>query len=122
MSMMSEMDIPPGTHIIELKTVEALPLSYSLTQNFPNPFNLTTKITYELPAKQNQSFHHVMLNVFNILGQKVRTLVNERQEPGRYKVSWDGRTDSGDLVVSGVYLFTIKAGNYAASKKMVLLK
>ncbi|MEJ5261800.1 MAG: LamG-like jellyroll fold domain-containing protein [Ignavibacterium sp.] len=89
-----------------------IPNEYSLAQNFPNPFNASTKIKYSIPKN---SF--VELKVFNLLGQEVATLVNEEKPAGHYEIYFD----ASDLP-SGVYFYTLKAGEYVNSKKMILLK
>lgn len=91
--------------------------SFYLKQNFPNPFNAETIIEYSLPA-ENQ----VKLVVYNLLGQKVRTLLDERQTVGRKRVIWDGRNDRGETVASGIYFCRIEAGELSQTKKMLLLK
>ncbi len=102
---------------------------FSLKQNYPNPFNLTTTIPFtipSLPVNSSQFMVHspptVTLNIYNILGQKVRTLVDEKKLPGEYKVNWDGKDEKGNEVGSGIYLYKLKARDYQQVKKMVLLK
>lgn len=94
-----------------------LPRSYALDQNYPNPFNPVTVISYALPEESE-----VRLTIYNVLGQRVVELVNEMQSPGYYRVTWDGKDESGGSCASGVYLYTIKAGDFAQSRKMMLLK
>jgi hypothetical protein len=89
-----------------------LPKTYALDQNYPNPFNPTTIINYELPIT-----NYVDLSIYNLLGQKVTFLVNERQQAGEYQVEWDASGFS-----SGVYYYKIKAGKFQDVKKMVILK
>jgi predicted outer membrane repeat protein len=89
-----------------------LPEAYSLSQNFPNPFNATTEIRYQLPTASR-----VRLEVFNLLGERVATLVDEEQKAGCRSVTWDG---SG--LSSGLYLYRLTAGEFADRKKMLLLK
>ena len=93
------------------------PGQFSLSQNAPNPFNPTTTIRYELPQTTQ-----VVLKVYNLLGQEVRLLVNERQEAGFHTVLWDGRNIAGRSVSSGVYFYRLEAGEFTRSKKMMLLK
>ncbi|RKY89982.1 hypothetical protein DRQ09_00155, partial [candidate division KSB1 bacterium] len=93
------------------------PRTFALKQNYPNPFNPTTTIKYDLPAGTK-----VQLKIFNMLGQEVKTLVNEYREAGYHKVIWDGRNNNGIRVASGVYIYAIKAGKYFKAKKMVLLR
>ena len=94
-----------------------LPRAFSLAQNFPNPFNPTTVISYELAEPSD-----VELTIFNMLGQKVRTLVNEKQITGAYSSRWDGLTDSGQQVASGIFLYTLRAGKFRQTRKLVLMK
>jgi hypothetical protein len=91
---------------------ESLPGKHELYQNSPNPFNPTTKITYEL-----QIINTVELSIFNLLGQKVKTLVSERQEPGSYNVTWDA-----SRYPSGIYYYKLETGGFTKTKKMILLK
>lgn len=93
---------------------------FELFQNYPNPFNPTTKITYTLP--QNQTNSKVKLEIFNSLGQKLKTLVDKNQIAGSYEVLWDGRNNEGLLVASGVYYCRLKTTNFVAARKMILLK
>ncbi|MFZ5515263.1 MAG: YCF48-related protein [Candidatus Zhuqueibacterota bacterium] len=90
---------------------------FELNQNYPNPFNPRTEIRYSLSKAC-----HSEIAIFNLLGEKVTTLVSEFQQPGRYAVTWDGRNASNEKVTSGVYLFTLKAGDFYQMKKMLFLK
>jgi hypothetical protein len=94
-----------------------IPLAFALSPNHPNPFNPNTTIDYAIPAGG-----WVRLEIFNILGQRVRTLVNEYRIPGRYSVVWDSRNDSGDDVSSSIYLAKLSTGDNTATQKMILLK
>jgi hypothetical protein len=96
---------------------ESSPASFSLKQNYPNPFNPETIIQYDLPIG-----HEVEIVVYNILGQKVRTLLEEYQKAGRHRVLWDGRNEKGKEVSSGIYLYRIKTSEFSQTKKMVLLR
>jgi len=119
-----------GSHKIEIRdlsdigtltgvkdAVEALPLSYALEQNYPNPFNPETRIYFEIPEHQ-----HVKLVIYNLRGQQVRTLVDEQFAPGRHIVNWDGRDNNGNRMPSGMYVYRMKAGDFIAHKKMMLIK
>ena len=99
------------------KSEELLPKAFSLSQNYPNPFNPETVIRYTLPEDCQ-----VELTIYNILGQKVKTLVHEYQRAGYKTVRWDSRDDEGDEVASGVYLYRIEANGYVEVKKMAVLK
>jgi hypothetical protein len=94
-----------------------LPSAFSLSQNYPNPFNAQTVMKYSLPHDC-----HVELSVYNVLGQKVRTLVNE-YENGGYKIaSWNSTDDKGNQVGSGIYVYRLRAGEFTDTKKMILFK
>jgi hypothetical protein len=95
----------------------SLPKEYDLRQNYPNPFNPTTVIEYALPKPSP-----VKIQIYNILGQRVRNLVDERQEPGYKLINWDGKDDHGNEVSSGIYFYRIVAGDFVKCKKMTLLK
>ncbi len=94
-----------------------VPEKFLLSQNRPNPFNPVTSIEYSLPARS-----HVVLEVYNLLGQKVTTLVNEEQEAGAHQAIWDGKDKVGNSVSSGIYFYRMKAENFSEVKKMVLMK
>lgn len=94
-----------------------VPSRFVLGQNYPNPFNPTTRIQYDVPANAP-----VRLEVFDLLGRPVRTLVNTTQAAGVYAVSWDGTTDAGAPVATGVYLYRLQAGSFSQSRTMVLLQ
>jgi hypothetical protein len=98
-----------------------LPKVFALNQNFPNPFNPSTSIVYDIPESVGEDVP-VTLVVYNMRGQKVHTLIDEAKQPGRYSVHWDGKNGSGEQVSSGIYLYKITAGDYVKVKKMVLLK
>jgi thermitase len=101
-----------GVDIVTSVGSSSIPSQFLLQQNFPNPFNPSTVIRYQIPE-----FSHVSLKVFDILGREVATLVNEQKSPGAYTVQWNG---SG--VVSGVYLYRLTAGAFVETKKAVVLK
>jgi hypothetical protein len=94
-----------------------IPKVFALQQNYPNPFNPITTIRYQLPKTAN-----VKLAVYNMLGQKVKTLVNESQTANYYSIQWNGLNDSGSRVSSGIYLYRIEAGEFIKTNKMLLLK
>ncbi len=96
---------------------EANPEGFGLLQNHPNPFNPQTEIAYSLPEGTK-----VKLEVYNLLGQKVKVLVDEYQNAGIKKVVWDGRNERGEKVSSGIYFYRLDAGNNVQTKKMSLLK
>ncbi len=94
-----------------------MPSEFELSQNYPNPFNPTTEIGFALPTK---SF--VSLEVFNVLGQKVKTLINADMEAGFRSITWNGTDESGASVTSGIYFYKLAAGNKIFTKKMTFLK
>lgn len=94
-----------------------LPDEFELYQNYPNPFNPSTTIKYNLPKRSL-----VTIEIFNIMGQNVRTLVNKEQPAGSYSIEWDAKSENGILISTGIYLYRIQAENYTESKKMILMK
>ena len=96
-----------------------LPGHFSLSQNYPNPFNPTTIINYELPARSagGPITNYVELGIYNLQGQKVTSLVSERQTTGTYKVEWDATG-----FASGIYYYRLQAGDHVQTKKLVLLR
>lgn len=105
------------TSYVEQEEEAATVTSFFISQNYPNPFNQTTKIEFAL-AKSG----FVTLQIYDLLGRKVRTLVSEHLSSGYKSVLWDGKNDAGKDAASGVYLYLLKTENYEESKKMVLLK
>jgi hypothetical protein len=105
------------TRVGEEAGQENIPSRFVLGQNFPNPFNPVTSIEYYLPKST-----WVNLLVYNILGQRVRVLVDEHQSPGYKSVQWDGKDSQGKEVTSGIYFYRIEAGNFVQAKKMVLIR
>lgn len=98
--------------------VQSTPTEFALHQNFPNPFNPQTNIPYDLAEGGD-----VVLRIYNLLGQEVRTLVRERQAPGRYTVQWTGMDDRGVSVSSGIYFYQVSvAGKFQDAKRLMLLK
>ena len=106
-----------GSGVTGIEEEFALPRSFNLSQNYPNPFNPRTTIRYNLPRAS-----HVLLSIYNILGQEIATLVNAKQIPGEKSVVWDSRDRFGRGVSSGIYIYQIQAGDYSKSRKMVLLR
>lgn len=94
-----------------------VPNHFEFYQNHPNPFNPETEIRYQLPAATR-----VNLTIYNLLGQKIRSLVDKEQEAGFHFVHWDGTDEHGTSVASGMYLYAIGAGEFKQVKKMLLLR
>jgi|GEM_PF-5159920 len=110
------LDLPVG--IGETDETTAVPVIFSLEQNYPNPFNPTTQIPFALPQSEL-----VTLNVINVNGQIVRKLVNAKTyQVGEHQVVWDGKNDAGEEVASGLYFYTLRAGEFLNSKRMILLR
>jgi flagellar hook assembly protein FlgD len=99
-------------------------VEFALGQNYPNPFNPQTTIVYAVPVYDNglSDSRGVLLEVYNVAGQKIRTLVDEEQRPGEYSITWDGRDDSGMPVGSGVFIYRMRANPFIATRKMIFLK
>jgi hypothetical protein len=93
------------------------PYRFELSQNYPNPFNPVTTIEYRLTERSR-----VTIEVYNVVGQRVRTLVDEEQSAGSYRITWDGADDCGRPVATGIYLYRFCAGDYTETKKMLLVK
>lgn len=98
-----------------------VPYNFVLYQNYPNPFNGTTKIEYEVPDIDGRGAR-VLLQVFDLMGSRIKTLVSRFHYGGRYSVVWDGRDDAGRTVSSGTYYYRLISGDYMSGKKMILLK
>jgi len=97
----------------------AMPQEFTLQQNYPNPFNPATTITFTLPKDFRGA---VTLRIYNMLGEMVRELVQRDLEAGTYRQVWDGLDTSGKRLASGVYLYQLRAGSFAATKKLVMMK
>jgi len=105
------------TSIVSVDDVQVLPTAYGLSQNYPNPFNPTTSIEFALPQASE-----VSLEIYNLLGQKVRTLINGYVPAGYINTSWDGLDQSGKDMSSGTYIYRLQTGELSFTKKMVLMK
>ncbi|MFL2994660.1 MAG: T9SS type A sorting domain-containing protein [Candidatus Neomarinimicrobiota bacterium] len=90
---------------------------FALHQNYPNPFNPTTKITYDIPEISN-----VTINIYDVIGRNIKSFIEVSQVPGTYSIHWDATNHLGDEVSAGMYIYTISAGDFMQSRKMVLLK
>ena len=96
---------------------EILPSDFKLYQNYPNPFNPTTVISFTIPVELDAKFASTIINIYDILGNRISTLINKELNPGNYKVEFNA---SG--LASGVYYYRLEIGNYSLTKKMLLLK
>jgi hypothetical protein len=99
-----------------------LPTTFMLQQNYPNPFNPTTIIQFSVGAAEGVSVPNVTLEIYNVLGQRVKTLVDTRMTPGDYKIEWDATSEGGQRVSSGVYFYRLQVDNQSQTKKMMFLK
>ncbi|MCD4819250.1 MAG: T9SS type A sorting domain-containing protein, partial [Candidatus Cloacimonetes bacterium] len=115
-----------SAYFYENSSVAVLPSSFDdgflpnilLHSNYPNPFNPTTMISFST----TESTENTELSIYNIKGQKVKTLVNDKLEVGDHSLVWNGKDDSGKQVTSGIYFYKLKSGRYTATKKMILMK
>ncbi|MEW6508079.1 MAG: T9SS type A sorting domain-containing protein [Bacteroidota bacterium] len=99
------------------ESIEILPSAYALEQNYPNPFNPETVISFSLPKPGN-----VKIKIYDVLGNEVRTLIDEERFAGKHNIYWNSTDNSGKRVASGIYFYTISADNFTQTKKMVLMK
>ncbi len=116
---LKQIDLDGSVHYSDKIAIEVsnIPTEFALSQNYPNPFNPTTTIRYDIPDQSD-----VTLNIYDGLGRLVKSLVNEVKEPGKFTVIWNGRNNDNASVASGFYICKIKAGNFVAIRKMLLLK
>ena len=117
-AVISDMSHNAITPVITLAgKLDGLPEQFRLDQNYPNPFNPTTEIVFSIPKDLK-----VNLEVFNIMGQSINTLIDEELNAGEHTIEWDSRNTSGQVVSSGIYFYKLQAGDQTDSKKMMLLK
>ncbi|MFA6540498.1 MAG: T9SS type A sorting domain-containing protein [Bacteroidota bacterium] len=110
--------LPEAKLVLKVNPVsENMPQNFSLGQNYPNPFNPSTKISYTVSVAGS-----VDISVYNMLGQKITTLVNENHGAGEYQTEWNGKNSNGTVVPSGMYFYTMRTGQFESTKKMMLLK
>ena len=102
---------------VTVKKGSQLPAAFSLSNAYPNPFNPSTNIQFSIAKTEN-----VKLEVFNILGQKIATLVNSQVKPGNYTATWNGKNEFGNQVASGIYFYRLESQSFNATKKMILMK
>jgi hypothetical protein len=94
-----------------------IPEVFALHNNYPNPFNPVTNIGYDIPELSK-----VSIDIYNIAGNKVKTLVSKEHQPGRYKVQWNATNESGAPVATGMYIYKIRAKDFVSVKKLLLMK
>jgi hypothetical protein len=109
--------ICPKSTAVEEEEGGSTPKDFELNQNYPNPFNNETVIKFNLRRPAS-----VTLTIYNILGQRVRMLVEGRLAAGSQTVSWDGKDDKGNDLSSGIYFYQLRAGEMSETKRLVLLK
>lgn len=125
-------DVPPGRYLYRLNQIDTngsfsysepiaitvnAPGTFTLGQNYPNPFNLKTRIPYQVPRRSR-----VVIKIYNIVGQVIKTLVDDQKGAGYFTAPWDGRDEKGREVTSGVYFYQMKAGDFCHMRKMILLQ
>lgn len=130
-------DLQPGKHDFRLKQIDTdgafeyshvvsafigVPVDFALQQNFPNPFNPTTTIAFQVPEIADGGTAKTTLKIYNILGKEIITLVDDLKLPGSYSVAWNAKDKNGLLVPSGIYLYRLQSGSFAVMKKMILVK
>jgi len=113
--------VPCTLDVVEETGIEngtaAVPTTFGLDQNFPNPFNPSTEISFAIPIQSD-----IELSVYDMLGRQVKSLANGRLDAGYHKVAWDGTDNSGHSVSSGIYFYSLKAGDFSQNRKMIMLK
>lgn len=102
---------------VAVEDEKGTPQNYTLGNNYPNPFNPTTQISYELPQESE-----VELTIYNSLGEEVNTLVNKEQTVGKYTINWSGQNSHGELVPGGIYFYTLRTKKFTQTKKMLFLR
>ena len=100
-----------------VETEEALPTAFNLLKNYPNPFNAGTNLLFSLSEKSR-----IELAIYNLLGQRVRTIADGSRKPGTHSVYWDGRDDSGTELASGVYFYRLETGGIEKTRKLLLIR
>ncbi|MBT6113488.1 MAG: T9SS type A sorting domain-containing protein [Candidatus Marinimicrobia bacterium] len=110
-------DIPIILEYVSNDINNFIPKEFILHQNYPNPFNPVTTLRYDLPEDAN-----VNISIYDMMGRVVKTLVNAEQITGYRSIQWDATNNQGQPVSAGLYLYTIEAGDFRQTKKMVLLK
>ncbi len=115
------LSVIPNSNGANLTQNDVIPKTYALHQNFPNPFNPTTTIRFDIP-ENTRGATQVTLTVYDVMGHKVRTLVNDMLRPASYSVTWDGLNDNGQPVSSGIYIYHLRTEKFSSSHKMMLVR
>ena len=106
------------TNALSLDENLTIPTQFALHQNYPNPFNPSTQISFDVP----EGSELVRLNIYNILGKKVSTLLNNVVSPGKHKIEWNAKDNEGNPVASGIYFYELSSSSFTARKKMLLIR
>ena len=106
------------TNALSLDENLTIPTQFALHQNYPNPFNPSTQISFDIP----EGSELVRLNIYNILGKKVSTLLNNVVNPGKHKIEWNAKDNEGNPVASGIYFYELSSSSFTARKKMLLIR
>ena len=106
------------TNALSLDENLTIPTQFALHQNYPNPFNPSTQISFDVP----EGSELVRLNIYNILGKKVSTLLNNVVNPGKHKIEWNAKDNEGNPVASGIYFYELSSASFTARKKMLLIR
>ena len=106
------------TNALSLDENLTIPAQFALYQNYPNPFNPSTQIVFDVP----EGSELVRLNIYNILGKKVSTLLNNVVNPGKHKIEWNAKDNEGNPVASGIYFYELSSSSFTARKKMLLIR
>jgi len=110
-------DVKIPTDVEDVTDRDNLPKDYHLAQNYPNPFNPSTSIEFSLPVAG-----HVQVEVFNILGRRVRRLIDRDLSAGEHRIVFDARTDRGSSLATGIYFYRLTTDGFQDTRKMLLLK
>lgn len=102
---------------VSVESTDSNPTSFTLEQNFPNPFNPITTIHYYVPFDSQ-----VKIIIYDLMGREVNTVVNDYMAIGNHIIQWNGRDDLGQLVSGGIYFYKLQAGDFTQTKKMLLMK
>lgn len=106
-----------GKIILSSNDIETVPTNFDLFQNYPNPFNQGTQILFQIPIASN-----VKLAIFNLKGEKIRTILNEIKPAGKYRLTWDGKTEDGAATTTGIYILKMQTDRYQKDRKMIQIK